>query len=74
MNQMEARGIRAHGLMHRPEDERRVDVNRYISTMPKKLGIFKSDYRTPDELIYEISQNKDKQNQVLFKFLKANRV
>lgn len=74
MNQMEARGVRAHGLMHRPKDERKVDVNRYIATMPRTLGVFKSGYRTPDEMIYEIAQNKDKQNQVLFNLLKAKKV
>ena len=31
INQMEARGIRAGGLAHRPERERKVIVNRYVS-------------------------------------------
>lgn len=73
MNQMEARGVRAHGLMHRPEEDRRVNVNRYVATMPKTFGVFKSSYKTPDEIIYEIAQNKDKQNQILFKLLKSNK-
>lgn len=72
MNQMEARGIRAHGLQHRPEEERRVGVNRYIATMPKTLGILKSSYKTPDEMIYEIANSKDKQNQLLFDLLKES--
>ena len=68
MNQMEARGIRSGGL--KDKDDRTVYVNRYISTMPKTLGIFKSSIRTPDEFIYEIAQNKQRSNDVLFSFLK----
>lgn len=64
MNQMEARGIRSGGLAGRPD--RSVTVNRYISTMPKTLGIFKSNLKTPDEFVYEIAQNKDQQNRKLY--------
>lgn len=71
MNQMEARGIRAFGQSHRPEKDRVVNVDRYIATMPKTLG-FKSRYKTPDELIYEIANNKDKQNKLLYDLLKKN--
>jgi SNF2 family DNA or RNA helicase len=70
MNQMEARGIRSGGLSHRPQDEREVEVNRYLATMPRTLGIFPSRYKTPDEFIYEIAQNKDRQNQLLFNLLR----
>lgn len=70
MNQLEARGIRSGGLSHRHKDEREVDVNRYLATMPKTFGIFPSRYKTPDEFIYEIAQNKDRQNQLLFNLLK----
>jgi SNF2 family DNA or RNA helicase len=72
MNQMEARGIRSGGLSHRPEDQREVEVNRYIATMPKVLGVFPSSYKTPDEFIYEIAQNKNRQNQLLFNLLKES--
>lgn len=72
MNQMEARGIRSHGLSHRDEKDRRVQVNRYMATMPRTLGIFKSSVKTPDEVIYEIANNKDKQNQLLFNLLKQS--
>ena len=64
MNQMEARGIRAYGLNHRDPKDRQVEVNRYLATMPKKFGVLKNSTMTPDEFIYEIAQNKDKQNQV----------
>jgi len=72
MKQMEARGVRSGGLSHRPKKDRVVNVNRYIATMPKFLGIFKSRDKTPDEFIYEIAQHKDKQNKLLFDTLKEN--
>lgn len=72
MKQMEARGIRSGGLSHRAEKDRRVQVNRYLATMPKTLGIIPSQYRTPDEMIYEIAENKDHQNKLLFDLLKEN--
>jgi SNF2 family DNA or RNA helicase len=70
MNQMEARGIRSGGLSHRPEKDRHVLVNRYLATMPKTLGFIPSAYQTPDEFIYGIAHNKNKQNQLLFNLLK----
>jgi hypothetical protein len=73
MKQMEARGIRSHGLSHRKPEDRVVDVNRYMATMPNTLKVFKSRYRTPDEFIYEVAQNKGKQNQLLYDTLKKNR-
>jgi SNF2 family DNA or RNA helicase len=72
MNQMEARGVRSGGLSHRPQDEREVQIRRYIATMPKTLGIIPSRYQTPDEFIYGIAQVKDRQNQLLYKLLKKN--
>lgn len=71
MNQMEARGVRAGGLKGR--DDRTVQINRYLATMPKRFGIFKSRYQTPDEKIYQIAQNKNVQNQAFYDFLRAHR-
>ena len=65
---MEARGVRAGGLKGRAD--RTVQINRYLATMPKKYGIFKSGLKTPDEVIYEISRNKDKQNQMFYDLLR----
>ena len=45
-----------------------VGHKRYV--MPKKYGIFKSSLKTPDEVIYEISRNKDKQNQMFYDLLR----
>lgn len=73
MNQMEARGVRSNGLSHRSEDEREVEIRRYLATMPKTFGLFPSRYKTPDELIFEIAQNKEKQNQYLFDLLKEHK-
>lgn len=70
MNQIEARGVRAGGLKGR--DDRTVQINRYLSTMPKTLGIFKSRLKTPDEKIYEIAQNKDVENQAFYDFLRKH--
>jgi SNF2 family DNA or RNA helicase len=73
MKQMEARGIRSGGLKDRKPEDREVQVNRYMATMPKFLKIFKAPpYKTPDEFIYEIAQNKDKQNKLLYDLLKQN--
>lgn len=68
MKQMEARGIRSGGLKGR--DDRSVQVTRYLATMPKTFGIFRSSIRTPDEFIYQIQENKDRQNQMLYDLLK----
>jgi len=71
MNQMEARGIRSGGLKGRAD--RSVEVTRYLATMPKTLGIFPSRLKTPDEVIYNIQENKDKQNQKLYDLMKDYR-
>jgi len=47
-----------------------VEINRYLATMPRTFGLFPSRTKTPDEFIYEIAQNKDRQNQYLFNLLK----
>jgi SNF2 family DNA or RNA helicase len=70
MKQMEARGIRSGGLAYLPKEQRNVEVNRYLATMPKFLGLIGSSIRTPDEFIYDIAQHKDEQNQKLYNILK----
>lgn len=70
MNQMEARGVRSKGLKHRADKDRNVEVNRYIATMPRRFGVLKDPLKTPDEIIYEIADNKNQQNQLLFDLLK----
>jgi superfamily II DNA/RNA helicase len=47
MAQAEARGIRAGGLSHRPQDERKVQVKRYVSTLPR--GFWKAVTLQPKE-------------------------
>lgn len=70
MTQMEARGIRSGGLKYKPEKERFVDTTRYIATMPRTLGVFKSSLLTPDEFIYGIAQVKERQNKIVHDFLR----
>ncbi|MFA7143637.1 MAG: SNF2-related protein, partial [Candidatus Dojkabacteria bacterium] len=73
MAQMEARGIRSGGLSKRPPEERYVDVNRYIATMPEKKFLFlkwKDSMPTPDEVIYNIANRKERQNSLLHNVLK----
>lgn len=73
MKQMEARGIRSGGLSKRPPEQRVVDVNRYISTMPDhKLWFarWKDNTPTPDEIIYNLAQKKEKQNALIHNLLK----
>lgn len=38
INQAEARGVRAGGQAHRPENQRQVLVRRYVSVLPNDLG------------------------------------
>lgn len=73
MKQMEARGIRSGGLSSLPKEKRVVKTNRYMSTMPKNFWIFPSSIRTPDEFIYEVAKNKNRQNKILYDFMKKNR-
>jgi superfamily II DNA/RNA helicase len=54
INQVEARGVRMGGLSHRPESERKVIVNRYISTLPiAKLDVAKNIWHNinPDRVL-----------------------
>jgi len=71
MNQMEARGIRAGGLKDRKN--RNVQVNRYVSVMPKRMGVFKPKFKTPDQFIYSVANQKAKQNNMMFDLLRSAR-
>ena len=73
MNQLEARGVRSGGLSHRDDEDREVLINRYISTMPKTLGFIPNPTKTPDEFIYELAQNKDKNNKIFYNYIKKIR-
>ena len=54
-------------------EDREVLINRYISTMPKTLGIIPNSTKTPDEFIYELAQNKDKNNKLFYDYIKKIR-
>jgi len=73
MKQMEARGTRSGGLSHRPRENREVEVNRYMSTMPRRLfGMLPPKYKSPDEVIYDIANRKEQQNKILQNLMKEN--
>ncbi len=66
--QAEARGVRAGGQSHRPEAKRRVDVKRYVSTLPKgfwKSITFQKRERGVDEWVYRTAERKAKMNRQL---------
>lgn len=73
MKQMEARGIRSGGLSARPKEQRQVQVNRYMSVMPRRMfGMMPPQYKSPDEIIYGIAEQKDRQNKLLQNLMKEN--
>lgn len=76
IKQMEARGIRSGGLSYKEPEDRKVVSNRYIATMPEHKFLFfhwKDKLKTPDEIIYEIAEKKEKQNKLLHDVLKEDR-
>lgn len=64
-SQAKARGIRIGGQSHRPEDERKVKVKEYLSTLPpgilQKLKLKDTD-KSVEEWIHNIAQRKSKTN------------
>lgn len=68
IDQIEARGVRAGGLSHRPPEKRKVMVRRYKSVFPDnwmtKMGLRRRD-TSLDEWMYGLAGNKqDLNNQV----------
>ena len=41
--------------------------------MPKTLGFIPNPTKTPDEFIYELAQNKDKNNKIFYNYIKKIR-
>ena len=65
MNQAEARGIRAKGLSHRPKEERKVSVKRYVTTIPKgffRTITFQDAPKSIDQFVYLTADRKAKIN------------
>jgi SNF2 family DNA or RNA helicase len=63
INQAEARGVRAGGLAHLPPEERKVQVRRYVSTLPRgfwRTILFRPPERSVEEFVYSTAQRKEK--------------
>ena len=63
--QAEARGIRAGGLSHRPQEQRKVQVRRYVSTVPRgffdKL-FFRPGEKSVEQFVYLTADRKQRLN------------
>jgi len=65
MAQAEARGIRAGGLSHRPQEERRVRVKRYVSSLPKTFWeklTFQPAEVSVGQWVYRTAKKKERLN------------
>lgn len=78
INQLEARGVRTGGQAHRPPDQRKVIVRRYLTVAPGGLGRMLSNFakrlvpfglagspdntRSVDRWIYDSAKMKDRAN------------
>jgi len=66
--QAEDRGVRAGGLAHRPQAERRVQVRRYVSTLPKTFWqkiTFRPPTRSVGQWVYSTANQKERLNREL---------
>ena len=73
ISQAEARGVRAGGLSHRPKEERKVRVKRYVSALPKTFFqkiLFQDRTKGVDEWVYATAARKAKVNKQLREVLK----
>jgi len=73
LEQAIGRGIRFGSHTHLPEEDRNVDVLRYLATIPKSFTqrLFGSDPDTSvDEYLYNLSKKKDALNQQFLKTLR----
>ena len=70
ISQAQARGIRAGGLSHRPQEKRKVQVRQYVSTVPK--GFFdKIFFRQPEKSVEQFVQLTADRKQDLNKKLRT---
>jgi SNF2 family DNA or RNA helicase len=66
--QAQARGVRAGGLSHRPPEERRVQIRRYVSTVPKgfwRTLTFQKPSESVDQFVYNVAARKASANRDL---------
>lgn len=66
--QAEARGVRAGGLAHRPIEQRKVEVRRYVSTVPRNFWqtvTLRPRQTSVDQFVYGTAQRKAEANRTL---------
>ena len=74
MAQAEARGVRAGGLSHRPQAERKVAVRRYVSALPKTFWqsiTFQQPKKSVGQFVYGTAERKAAMNRQLRNVLQA---
>jgi SNF2 family DNA or RNA helicase len=73
ISQAEARGVRAGGLSHRPAEERKVKVKRYVTTLPKTFWqtiTFQQPKKSVGQWVYLTADRKRQLNRELRDVLK----
>lgn len=66
--QAEARGVRAGGQSHRPAEKRKVEVRRYVSTVPKNFFqkiLFRDPEKSVEQFVYMTADRKQRLNRQL---------
>ena len=74
MSQATARGVRAGGLSHRAPEDRKVQVKRYVSALPKTFWqslTFKDAERSVGQWVYQTAGKKEGLNRQLRDVLKS---
>jgi superfamily II DNA or RNA helicase len=77
IRQAEARGIRAGGLSHRPQAQRKVEVRRYVSTLPKTFWqslTFRKPTKSVEQWVYSTAGRKQRENRELRDVLQARSI
>lgn len=68
ISQAEARGVRAGGLSHRAPEERKVQVKRYVTTLPKsfwQMITFQQPPKSVEQFVYLTAARKERLNREL---------
>ena len=72
ISQAEARGVRAGGLAHRAPEKRKVQVRRYVSTVPRNFFqrlLFRPQEKSVEQFVYLTADRKQRLNRQLRKVL-----
>ena len=74
ISQAEARGVRAGGQAHRDPKDRKVQVRRYVSTVPKnfwQMITFKDPEKSVEQFVYMTADRKQRLNKQLREVLET---